>query len=154
MPTGLLGGLRYFSEGICRTIKEEERSKMSKERPVKFDLLRINKGMKKICTCNPPHYEISVENRIIMCRDCGVVIDPFEAMLSIAEYHEQLREEMNRLKEKAKVYSEEANKELKRMRKSRVFREMEEAYRKDMIPRCPECGKYFDPLKITSWTRR
>ena len=127
---------------------------MSKERPVKFDLLRINKGMKKICTCNPPHYEISVENRIIMCRDCGVVIDPFEAMLSIAEYHEQLREEMNRLKEKAKVYSEEANKELKRMRKSRVFREMEEAYRKDMIPRCPECGKYFDPLKITSWTRR
>ena len=127
---------------------------MSKEIPVKFDLLRINKGMKKICTCNPPHYEISVENRIIMCRDCGVVIDPFEAMLSIAEYHEQLREEMNRLKEKAKVYSEEANKELKRMRKSRVFREMEEAYRKDMIPRCPECGKYFDPLKITSWTRR
>ncbi len=39
---------------------------MDKEKPVNFDLLRINKGMKKICRCNPPHYELSVENRIIM----------------------------------------------------------------------------------------
>lgn len=104
--------------------------------------------MKKICTCNPPHYELSVENRIIMCRDCGAVVDPFEAMLSIARYHEQLREETNRLKEKVKFYSEEANKELKRMRKSRVFREMEESYRKNMLPRCPKCKEYFDPLEI------
>lgn len=76
---------------------------MDKEKPVSFDLLRINKGMKKICTCNPPHYEISVENRIIMCRDCGAVVDPFEAMLSIARYHEQLREETNRLKRKVRA---------------------------------------------------
>ena len=89
---------------------------MDKEKTVSFDLLRINNGMKKICTCNPPHYELSVENRIIMCRDCGAVVDPFEAMLSIARYHEQLREETNRLKRKVKVYSEEANKELKCVR--------------------------------------
>lgn len=126
---------------------------MNKENITSFDLLRINKGMKKICRCNPPHYELSIENRIIMCRDCGAVVDPFEAMLSIAGYHEQLREETNRLTEKVKVYSEQANKELKRMCKSRVFREMEEAYRNDMLPRCPECGKYFDPLKITCWTK-
>ena len=121
---------------------------MDKEKPVNFDLLRINKGMKKICTCNPPHYELSVENRIIMCRDCGAVVDPFKAMLSIARYHEQLREETDRLKRKVKVYSEEANKELKRMRKSRVFREMEESYRKNLLPRCPKCKEYFDPLEI------
>lgn len=126
---------------------------MDKGKPVSFDLLRINKGMKKICRCNPPHFELSVENRIIMCSDCGAVVDPFEAMLSIAGYHEQLREETKRLKEKVKVYSEEANKELKRMRKSRVFREMEEAYRNNMFPECPECGKNFDPLKITCWTK-
>lgn len=125
---------------------------MDKKKTVSFDLLRINKGMKKICTCNHPHYELGVENRIIICRDCGAVVDPFEAMLSIAGYHEQLREETNRLKEKAKVYSEEANKELKRMRKSRVFREMEESYRKNMLPRCPKCREYIDPLEITEWT--
>lgn len=125
---------------------------MEKEEPICFDLLRINKGMKKICRCNPPHYELSVKNRIIICRDCGAVVDPFEAMLSIAGYHEQLREETKRLKEKAKVYSEEANKELKRMRKSRVFREMEESYRKNMFPRCPKCREYIDPLEITEWT--
>ena len=61
-------------------------------------------------------------------------------------------EETKRLKEKAKVYSEEANKELKGMRKSRVFREMEEQYRKNMLPRCPKCKEYFDPLEITRWT--
>lgn len=124
---------------------------MDKEKPVSFDLLRINKGMKKICTCNPPHYELSVENRIVMCRDCGAVVDPFDAMLAIAGYHEQLREETNRLEEKVKVYSEEAHKELKRMRKSRVFCEMEESYRKNMLPRCPKCKEYFDPLEITEW---
>lgn len=90
---------------------------MDKKKTVSFDLLRINNGMKKICTCNPPH-------------------------------HKQLREETNRLKRKVKVYSEEANKELKRMRKSRVFREMEESYRKNMLPRCPKCKEYFDPLEI------
>lgn len=62
---------------------------MDKGKPVSFDLLRINKGMKKICRCNPPHYEFSVENRIIMCSDCGAVVDPFEAMLSIAGYVKQ-----------------------------------------------------------------
>ena len=133
-------------------IPEEKGKRMEKEEPTCFDLLRINKGMKKICRCNPPHYELSVENRIIICRDCGAVVDPFEAMLSIAGYHEQLREETKRLKEKAKVYSEEANKELKRMRKSRVFREMEESYRKNMFPRCPKCREYIDPLEITEWT--
>lgn len=116
---------------------------MDKGKPVSFDLLRINKGMKKICRCNPPHYELSVENRIIMCSDCGAVVDPFEAMLSIAGYHEQLRKETKRLKEKVKVYSEEANKELKRMRKSRVFREMEEAYRNNM----PGMRKKLRPVK-------
>lgn len=30
---------------------------------------------------------------------------------------------------------------------------MEEAYRNNMFPECPECGKYFDPLKITCWTK-
>ena len=133
-------------------IPEEKGKRMEKEEPICFDLLRINKGMKKICRCNPPHYELSVENRIIICRDCGAVVDPFEAMLSIAGYHEQLREETKRLKEKAKVYSEEANKELKRMRKSRVFREMEESYRKNIFPRCPKCREYIDPLEITEWT--
>lgn len=127
---------------------------MDKGKPVSFDLLRINKGMKKICRCNPPHYELSVENRIIMCSDCGTVVDPFEAMLSIAGYHEQLREETKRLKEKVKVYSEEANKELKRMRKSRVFREMEEAYRNNMFPawmRLPEPYRPKDNKEKPAW---
>ena len=73
---------------------------MDKEKNVSFDLLRINKGIKKICRCNPPHYELSVENRIIVCRDCGAVVDPFDAMLAIAGYHEQLREETKRLEQK------------------------------------------------------
>ncbi len=46
---------------------------MDKKKTVSFDLLRINNGMKKICTCNPPHYELSVENRIVMCRVRGAV---------------------------------------------------------------------------------
>lgn len=38
---------------------------MDKGKPVSFDLLRINKGMKKICRCNPPHYELSVKIELL-----------------------------------------------------------------------------------------
>ena len=49
----------------------EERNKV-----VSFTLFKIEKGREKICNCNPPHYIIDTANRIIVCDDCGAVIEP------------------------------------------------------------------------------
>lgn len=123
-------------------------------KPVSIELLRINRGRKKLCQCNPPHYDIDPVNRIVMCTDCGAVVDPFEALLVLCENYEIYQEDIKRLRKKAQVYAEEANKEFDRMCRSRTFREMEKNYRNNMLPECPECGKNFDPVNIMSWTNR
>lgn len=35
-----------------------------------------------------------------------------------------------------------------------AFREMESEYRRGVLPRCPVCGKPFDPIKIKEWTNK
>lgn len=122
--------------------------------PVYIEFLRVNRGRKKLCQCNPPHYEIDPENRIVMCTDCGAVVDPFEALLSLCKNYEIYQTDISRLREKAKSYDDEANKEFNRMCRGRKFREMEQNYRQNLLPTCPECGSSFDPVKITSWTNR
>ena len=121
---------------------------------VSIELLRVNRGRKKLCQCNPPHYEIDTENRIVMCTDCGAVVDPFEALVTVCRNYEIYHEDIRRLKEKAKIYAEEANKEFNRMSRNKVFRSMELHYRQNMLPSCPKCGKNFDPVEIKSWTNR
>lgn len=121
-------------------------------KPIQFDLIRVNRGRSKICRCNPPHYEIDTINRIVMCLDCGSVVDPFDALVSVAKNYEIYQKDIERLKQKTILYAEEANKEFRKMRKNRVFREMESQYRKNMFPHCPECGEPFDPVSIVQWT--
>lgn len=121
---------------------------------ISIELLRVNRGRKKLCQCNPPHYELDPENRIVMCTDCGAVVDPFEALLSVCRNYEIYQENIRRLREKAKLYANEANKEFDRMRRNRVFQEMERNYQQNMLPACPECGKNFDPVRISMWTNR
>lgn len=123
-------------------------------RPIRFDLIRVARGRDKICQCKPPHYEIDVINRIVMCSDCGAVVNPFDALMSVAKNYEIYQEDIERLKEKVKVYAEEAGKEFRKIRKNRVFREMESQYRNNMFPHCPECGETFDPVRIVQWTNK
>lgn len=129
-------------------------SPVRESEPIHIDLLRINKGRKKLCQCNPPYYEVDLENRIVMCTDCGAVVDPFDALLSVCQNYEIYQEDIRRLKEKAKTYADEAKKEFDRMCRNRTFREMEHNYRLNMLPTCPECGNIFDPVNITLWTNR
>ena len=123
-------------------------------KPVSIELLRVNRGRKKLCQCNPPHYEVDTENRIVMCTDCGAVVDPFEALLSVCLNYEIYEEDIRQLRKKAKYYADEANKEFNHMCRGRIFREMETHYRNNMLPTCPECGKSFEPVKIKLWTNR
>lgn len=119
-----------------------------------IDMFRINRGREKLCRCKNPHYEVDVTNRIVICTDCGAVVDSFDALMTLCKKYEVYQQDIKRLKSRAEVYAEEANKEFSKMCRGKIFREMEREYRNNMLPTCPECGHCFDPVNINSWTNR
>lgn len=123
-------------------------------KPTRLELFRVNRAREKLCQCANPHYEIDTTNRLVTCTDCGAIVDPFEALLTVCKQPEKLKEDIERLHRSAINYSEEANKEFKRMCRGKVFREMESNYRMDLFPACPICGGNFDPINIQSWTNK
>lgn len=120
---------------------------------VSFEFVRINRARGKICKCNPPHYEVDTTNRIVTCSDCGAVIDAFDALVHLAEMYEDIAETQQRMLSKAQSYAKMADEEFQRMRRSKVFRDMESNYRSGLYPICPQCMKAFDPVHIQRWTR-
>ena len=124
------------------------------KQPVQFDVLRVNRGRKKLCQCNNPHYEVNPLNRIVMCVDCGAVVDALEALVTICKQYERIHADMERLRAKTSVYADETEKAYKRMLRNRAFQGMAESCKNNMMPICPECGKPFEPEEIVSWINR
>ena len=121
---------------------------------ISFTLFKVEKGREKICRCNPPHYIIDTENRIVTCEDCGATLDAFEALLSMCEYMGKYEEYQKKAVEKIKVYREFADKEWRRRMKNRAFKEMDEQYHQGLYPICPKCREQFDPMEITEWQNK
>lgn len=121
---------------------------------VSYELLKINRGRKKICECQSPRYEIDPVNRIVMCKCCGAIVDPYDALLYTAEQSEKWMEYQERALERARYYREEANKNRSRSIKNNVFREMHQQYMKGLFPVCPHCNKAIEPTEIQKWTKK
>ena len=120
---------------------------------VRLDLVKINRGREKLCKCVAPHFEIDTENRIVLCQKCGAILDPFEALVKLAEHPEKMVEMQKQMQERIKAYKEEVEQERSKMIKSKVFREMQRHYNAGLFPYCPECKMQFDPVKIDRWGR-
>ncbi len=121
------------------------------DRVISFDLFRIERGREKICKCNPPRYEIDTANRIVTCMECGAIIDPFEALLTFAEYAEEYEKYQDEALEKINLYRKLADEELRRRMRNKAFKDMDSNYRSGMYPYCPKCGEMFDPTELTNW---
>jgi hypothetical protein len=127
---------------------------------VGIELLRIERNMKKICSCENPLYDVDVNNRAVWCRICGAWIDPFEAILYIARYPEKYIEDCNKVEAKYSELVERHNElvvqvnELANKRpRLRLFRSLEQSYQKGkMLPHCPKCDQVFRFEKIVGWT--
>jgi hypothetical protein len=61
---------------------------MVPDKIVKFELLKTKRNTQKICNCKNPEYEVHTDNRSVWCVNCGARIDPFDAILYIAEHFE------------------------------------------------------------------
>lgn len=123
------------------------------EKVVRFDVVRVEYGRQKICRCVEPHYEIDYQNRLVCCRDCGAVIDPFEALMRIAidtkrwdDYTERMLEQRRQIR----------NYQPRRT----VIKDLEKQYisaeRSNLEPTCPNCGHPFalKELLKTRWVNR
>ena len=120
-----------------------------KDKVLSFTLFKVEKGREKICKCNPPHYEIDTENRIVTCMDCGATLDAFEALIALCNHMDRYREYQEKALEKCKLYGE-----WRRRMKNKAFKDMDKAYQSEMFPHCPKCGEVFDPMEIKRWTNK
>ncbi len=122
-----------------------------KDNVLSFTLYKVERGREKICKCNPPHFEVDTTNQIVVCLDCGATIDPFEALIRICEYTDQIKAYQEQALEKARIYAGWADKEWRRRMKNKAFKDMDAQYQNGLYPYCPRCGEMFDPLKLTHW---
>lgn len=111
-------------------------------------------AVRKLCKCNPPHLEVDPVNRIVTCKDCGATIDPLEALLSICKYNEQLEEYQREALERARMWADLADSELRRRIKNAAFKDMDKQYRNGLYPVCPCCGEIFDPMEIRRFSHK
>lgn len=107
------------------------------EKVVHIETLRVNYAREKICKCKPS-YEIDYNNRLVYCRTCQAIVDPFEALYNLTKYVELFNDEIDRAIEfkkqldSYKPYLREAQ------RYERMMRE------KEMLPICPHCNQMFE----------
>jgi hypothetical protein len=133
----------------------------SPDKIVSFETLKIKRNMRKICNCENPQYDVDITNRAVWCRECGAWIDPFEAILDIANHAEKLEQDIAHLEDKQKEAYEKIQKlngEIEILAKKRarlnIFKKLESEYRSNMLPHCPKCGQVFHFEEITGWVNR
>ena len=120
------------------------------ENIIPISTLIINRGRNKKCTCRNRKFEIDTQNREVCCQECGAIIDPYTALVDIANNYERLGEEVNFLLEQRKRILD-WKPHLISMRK------LELIYRGcKMIPCCPHCknGIYAEELLVYSVSKQ
>lgn len=104
---------------------------------IQLDVIRIDRNKPRKCTCKHPKFTLDTKNREVTC-GCGMVHDPFEAMLNLAGRHEELNRQQRSLNDQRTQW-------LKEKPHSVIFKGLERSYRKGtMLPFCPSCGDMID----------
>lgn len=115
-------------------------------RITRIDVLRVERGMKKLCQCLNPHYKIDTTNRLVYCTDCGAIVDPYDAFLDITIHCERLENQANKILEETQ--------QLRNYKPwLRAIKELESNYRKHRYPVCPHCSKGIDLQDIVVYTQ-
>jgi hypothetical protein len=116
------------------------------EKLVSLDQLRISRGLEKICKCDDRRFIIDTANRRVNCNSCGAVVDPYEAILEIANNREAYVRELERLYEQRKQIVNYKPHLV-------VIKDLERQYRgRQMLPNCPRCYEPFYLEELTAWT--
>jgi len=115
---------------------------------VQIEDLRIDRNIGKVCTCHKPKRIINTRSRQVFCEDCGAMIDPFDALLTVARQMDSHNHAIHRIRDQAEV--------LKKYKPYlKVIQQLEKEYRgKKMLPNCPRCDEPFYLEELNHWTDR
>lgn len=104
--------------------------------------------------CVAPQLSIDAQNHFIFCDLCGAIIDPFAAVIIIANFEERQQREWDRYMESARRFWKIAHS----YKPYRVaLKEMERNMGrgdKAMLPCCPKCNRAFDPADIKAYVNK
>lgn len=103
---------------------------------VRFDVLQVEYGKAKLCRCIQPSYLIDSQNKLVYCKDCGAIVDPLDALISIARQHERADKYLQQQLEERRQID---NYKPRRV----VIKNIEDHYNHHTEPTCPHCGKPF-----------
>lgn len=118
------------------------------EQLISLDILRVNRGLSKICKCHNRNFEIDATNKLVYCSKCHAIIEPYEALYEIANSRERIVSENERL------YNQ--RKEIANYKPYLVaIKRIEESSRRGkMLPHCPRCKEIFYLEELTWWTSK
>ena len=113
-----------------------------------FSILKLNHDAVKICRCENRTLEIDTVNRLIRCATCGVIVDPFDAMVEICNRRDEFRRNIEYLLEqKRRIANYKPHAE--------IIKSIEKSYTKDnMLPCRPACSEPFLLEELTHWSGR
>ena len=121
---------------------------MENEKIVRIDTLIINRRREKNCKCLYPSYEVDTTNRLVYCKKCMAVVEPFVALERIAIHSEILNAEI----ENAIEYRNELMNYKPFLREAKRYEKM--MREKNMLPVCPKCGEPFEWQEVTRMINR
>lgn len=116
---------------------------------IQLDMLRIDRNKPRKCTCDErkKKFMIDTVNREVTC-ECGMTVDPFEAIVYLGKYYERINEQQERMNEQRAQWKKEKP-------YSVLFKELERHYRRgEMMPNCPACQSAFDFKHISFWSNK
>lgn len=116
------------------------------EKVKQLDFIRVERGMRKLCNCINPKFEIDSSNRLVYCK-CGALVDPYDALYEVAWHYEHIAEYTNHMIETRKQIDDYKPHLV-------VIKELEKQYRGSKLwPTCPLCKGAFDlkELLTTGW---
>jgi hypothetical protein len=112
---------------------------------ISIDTIRIDRKKPRKCVCEERHFTVDTENREVTC-ECGVIVDPFEALMYLAEHYERINRQHQALHDQRTEW-------MKTKPYSVMFKDLERSYQRGtMLPSCPKCEEMFDFKDIHFWS--
>lgn len=121
---------------------------------IKFDVFKIERNRKKLCTCNPPQLTIDPVNRMCICDECGAVLDGFDGLMKLLEYKEAFDNVLERTIKSVNMWKEEVAKQKRFYFKNKCAKKIDEELKQGLLPYCPKCNEQFDPVDIKRYSRK
>lgn len=108
--------------------------------------LTVEYNRRKICRCEKKHYLLDFQNRLVYCKTCGAIIDPFDALMNMAKNAERIEKSIGFWKHLAKEEEKSYN-------RFRGVNDITKKHRMGLVPVCPHCKEPVEPEDIKRFVK-